>query len=661
MADKPLKILYNSLRANNYDVPSTYDNFERILTAGGSAGEKYAAESRHTLYNSLRANNYDVPSTYEQFYTTLFEPVSNTRSRARGGAQPQQPQQKKPQRQSLLNAPSTQASKPLAYKPLAMKQDDPNDNPIGRAWGEVQGKMNEIAYAGEKGRQGAQKPQQGQGKKKQAQPPVVMKKDNKTGAMRAVSDPLTAAILDKESDGSYVDEYGNEFKYAEDALANQQYINEEKFKAEQEHEEKYSTENFLKRNYDLKKKLETQLAARRKEIDKARKARGVDDLATMNAMRRGVNIEDAYGYGNDEEYKRLSATLRQVNKAIEATENKRDNRGNDFWHNLWGKMSDGYTFLDGRSEGNDAVALMGIEKHLPSINKKLKSGQKLTREEQQAYDLIQATMDADYAQGEYAKTQGKWGRAGQGIAGSLDFMKDVIALSNAPGAVTNGVAKGVVKGAAKAMAKRGIMKTVKGTAAQAVKRGILKATGVMVGTTAGGAVIANTTQLGRLAGMTAQGAAGSVQQDFDDNYVVGGKQSLIQAFAEAERELIRENQSEMFGEFLPGMGKILKGTGRAIGKVAGKTVAGRAIGRAGAKAFNRLGLSRIAGELTKISTSKWYTEMGKIARAGGWHGAPGEAIEEYEGWLFDAMTGHGKEAWEEMKNPQSHVDIVSIP
>lgn len=80
--DKPLKILCNSLKADNYQLPS-YDRFESILTTGGNHGEITAAKNRHALYNSLKADNYDVPSTYESFYTTLFEPVSKTRSRAR--------------------------------------------------------------------------------------------------------------------------------------------------------------------------------------------------------------------------------------------------------------------------------------------------------------------------------------------------------------------------------------------------------------------------------------------------------------------------------------------------------------------------------------------------------------------------------------------------
>ena len=70
-AKKPLKTLYNSLKADNYDVPDNYESFERTLTAPGAVG----TNNRIKLYGSLKADNYDVPDTYESFAKTLFAPV----------------------------------------------------------------------------------------------------------------------------------------------------------------------------------------------------------------------------------------------------------------------------------------------------------------------------------------------------------------------------------------------------------------------------------------------------------------------------------------------------------------------------------------------------------------------------------------------------------
>ena len=66
----PLYTLYESLKADNYDVPDTYESFERTLNASGNEG----TNNRMTLYNSLKENNYDVPDTYESFANTLFAP-----------------------------------------------------------------------------------------------------------------------------------------------------------------------------------------------------------------------------------------------------------------------------------------------------------------------------------------------------------------------------------------------------------------------------------------------------------------------------------------------------------------------------------------------------------------------------------------------------------
>ena len=70
MAESQLRTLYESLRRDNYDVPDTYESFERTLTAPGQEG----TTNRQTLYNSLHKDGYDVPDTYESFANTLFVP-----------------------------------------------------------------------------------------------------------------------------------------------------------------------------------------------------------------------------------------------------------------------------------------------------------------------------------------------------------------------------------------------------------------------------------------------------------------------------------------------------------------------------------------------------------------------------------------------------------
>ena len=79
---KPLEILYGSLKRDNYDVPDSYESFERTLTASGAEG----VSNRQALYDALRRDNYDVPDTYESFSRTLFAPVGSSSSELSSGA-----------------------------------------------------------------------------------------------------------------------------------------------------------------------------------------------------------------------------------------------------------------------------------------------------------------------------------------------------------------------------------------------------------------------------------------------------------------------------------------------------------------------------------------------------------------------------------------------
>lgn len=69
--EKPLETLYRSLLENNYDVPDSYESFERTLTAPGKEGVR----NRQQLHRSLVDNGYDVPEDYSRFSRTLFAPV----------------------------------------------------------------------------------------------------------------------------------------------------------------------------------------------------------------------------------------------------------------------------------------------------------------------------------------------------------------------------------------------------------------------------------------------------------------------------------------------------------------------------------------------------------------------------------------------------------
>ena len=115
-------------------------------------------------------------------------------------------------------------------------------------------------------------------------------------------------------------------------------------------------------------------------------------------------------------------------------------------------MLNGYTFSDGLSEMQDAIALQEAEKHLNSINKKRAKGQKLTREEQNAEAVLKNAATDDAMQGLYGDDYGAWGRAGKMFATSIDYGRDFL-LNPGGGAIAKGVSKAFVKGATKGMTK----------------------------------------------------------------------------------------------------------------------------------------------------------------------------------------------------------------
>lgn len=158
----------------------------------------------------------------------------------------------------------------------------------------------------------------------------------------------------------------------------------------------------------------------------------------------------------------------------------------------------------------------------------------------------------------------------------------------------------------------------------------------MAGAHAAGAVISNTTGIGRTAAKMGQLSAGDVSMDKNGNYKMENQQDLMSAFAEAEREQARENGSEMFGEFIPG-GKVLSAAGK--------------------KTLGKIGLGKISDMLTSIGNKAWYKNYTNLLSKGGYNGIPGEALEEYEGMFFDAITGHADEAVQDFTDPRQQVDI----
>lgn len=649
MEEKRLAKLYNALKAQNYDVPNSYDEFEEKLTRKGDDG----ASRRHKLYNALKSQGFDVPDSYSGFYTKLFVPVNGTTSRARGAGEAQwNPNQKvhKPATQ----APQVQPRRGQVHKSVAHQPAKPVAQPKGTPLTEA----DKRRYASNVGNILAQADASTQRFNNQMEYQKansgLQVKPVKLGANRHVVkrkprfNPETGKMQ-----SSYITESGNEFDNRAFADVEQNAVDDYK--------RSLTVDGQLQNAYAERERLNEEVRKRMEEIDN-KPNQGFADFMRMSAAAStpGAGPAGEYDaveakYTNDPIYTQLMAALRHNKSAITTLEDKKSGKINSFWHTLATTAANGYTFNDGMGEMKDVTAQTQAMKHLDSINKKLAKGEKLTKEEKASKAVLDNMAVNNAIQGQYGGQYGAWSRAGGMMANSLDFMKD-LALN--PGA--EGMAKGIYKKVANIGAKQ-LAKATGDAAGKAIAkklaRGTLKATGVLVGSHLTGAMVSNTTGIGHTAGTFGQLAAGDVTKDEEGNYKIENQDSVLGAFVEAERQQARENGSEMFGAFIPGIGKVL---GKSAGELAGKIIPESALNaaeKAGAAVYNKMGLSKISNALTQVGKKDWYQAYNKMLRAGGYQGLPGEALEEYEGSLFDALTGHADEAYNDLTNTQNHVDI----
>lgn len=649
MEEKRLAKLYNALKAQNYDVPNSYDEFEEKLTRKGDDG----ASRRHKLYNALKSQGFDVPDSYSGFYTKLFVPVNSTTSRARGAGEAQwNPNQKvhKPATQSPQAQPRRgQVHKSVVYKPA---------KPVSQSKGTPLTEADKRKYASNVGNILAQADASTQRFNNQMEyqkansglqvKPVKLGTNRHVVKRKPRFNPGTGKMQ-----SSYITESGNEFDNRAFADVEQNAVDDYK--------RSLTVDGQLQDAYAERERLNEEVRKRMEEIDN-KPNQGFADFMRMSAAAStpGAGPAGEYDaveakYTNDPIYTQLMAALRHNKSAITTLEDKKSGKINSFWHTLATTAANGYTFNDGMGEMKDVTAQTQAMKHLDSINKKLAKGEELTKEEKASKAVLDNMAVNNAIQGQYGGQYGAWSRAGGMMANSLDFIKD-LALN--PGA--EGMAKGIYKKVANIGAKQ-LAKATGDAAGKAIAkklaRGTLKATGVLVGSHLTGAMVSNTTGIGHTAGTFGQLAAGDVTKDEDGNYKIENQDSVLGAFVEAERQQARENGSEMFGAFIPGIGKVL---GKSAGELAGKIIPESALNaaeKAGAAVYNKMGLSKISNALTQVGKKDWYQAYNKMLRAGGYQGLPGEALEEYEGSLFDALTGHADDAYNDLTNTQNHVDI----
>lgn len=591
-----LKKVYATLQQGGYK--QDYNTFLK----GFTGNDHY--ENRKKVYDLLSANGAQIGDSYEEFMKKMQ--VAHAPAKSTTPTAPAKPTPAKPK-----ETPLTEADRQKMLANVGNMMAETNAS--------IQRTQNRMDYA--RANAGLRVPRVTIGDKNSG---VRLGQNSKVVAKKPQYNPKSGKM-----EQTYITESGNEYTDRGAADLEQNAIDAYK--------DSMTIGGQLRDAYAERDRLDEAMKKRMNEIDERPNQRFNDFMReSAAAMTPGAGpageLEARMSkYDNDDEYLQLMAAARKNHQTIQLLEDKKNNQMNSFWHSLGTTALNGYTFTDGMSEMRDATALTRASKHIDSINRKRAAGKPLTREEQTAEAVLKNFATDNAVQGMYGGDYGAWARAGGMTANSLDFMKDLMLN---PGA--GSMAKGIMRGTAKGMAK-GLAKVTGKEAAQLWKNNVvrrtLKATGVLIGAHMAGAYVSNTTGIGRTAATMGTLASGKVGVDDNGNYTVENAMRLIPAFAEAERQQARENGSEMFGEFIPGVGGMVK------------------------KGLEKIGLSKLSGAMTNIGNKEWYKQYSRLLESGGYNGLPGEALEEYEGSLFDALTGHAGDAWDDMTNLQNHVDI----
>ena len=610
-----VKQIYDTLKDGGADVGSEKEFNDYFLAKG-----KDGYNNRKEVFNTLRDGGADAGKSYEEFAgwlglhaTSPAQPKTTTVTSQHtvppaktAPAQPVRPQQvQKPQ-----GKPMTAAEKASMIGNV--------EGIVRSAQTRLQRTKNMMTYA--KSKTGLH-----------VEPVKLGQKSNVVETAKQYN-PKTGKMQPH-----YLTEAGNEYDDKVQADMEQKAIDDQKRR------ELDPVQSQLEDAYGERDRLEAAVTARRKELEKEYNNRPwYQRMLTEMGKAAHSDLDPAatatdpehMGFEQDEQYMQLMSAIRKNHQTIQTLEDKKNGKMNSFWHSLGTALTNGYTFADGLPEMRDATAILNAQKHIDSINRKRQKGQALTKEEAAAEAVLHNTQTDNAIQGTYGSEYGAWGRAGSGMAQSIDFMKDFLLLPGA-GSIAKGVAGKVAGAGGKYLAKEAGETAVK-AAAKAIARATLKATGVVAGAHAAGAVISNTTGIGRTAAKMGQLSAGDVVMDKNGNYKMDNQKDLMRAFVEAEREQTRENGSEMFGEFIPG-GKVLSAASK--------------------KALSKIGLGKISDMLTSIGNKAWYKNYTNLLSKGGYNGIPGEALEEYEGMFFDALTGHADEAVQDFTDPRQQVDI----
>jgi len=363
-------------------------------------------------------------------------------------------------------------------------------------------------------------------------------------------------------------------------------------------------EDYLEKQKAIKERLEDAYKERER-LEKLKDERGRKLEATASStpnygFATGVSgglgltssVSNLNARNNDAYYQTLVASEEKNNSTIRELEALRD--GGGAWKGFKNTLN--------LSNWDFGFTDLGVAATLSRIKDKTERGEELTSEEKA---LLVNTVNANVSEQEAADRLGGWYRAGKITGQSLPFSAQ-FALAMATGGTSGLISftsKAATKGATRFFGDAVGKAFLKQTAREIVRttgRGLSKAAGTAAGEIAASAAIATTTGAGTTAADVINRHSGQVVQDESGNYRFDGGENWGKAIYKGIANATIENYTEMLGEHIPGLGKLLGRTklGRAV--AASNWVdskAARAIWRGTKKASRLTGVQGLSQEI----------------------------------------------------------------
>lgn len=355
---------------------------------------------------------------------------------------------------------------------------------------------------------------------------------------------------------------------------------------------------------------------------------------------------------NDDEYMMLLTTTRNNQRSLDILRNKQqENNDKHNGVNVFGRslkslgrgMRDYFkTDFDpmGDATGKDALAYMRAEKIVKTLSKKLQTGEALSAKEKATLALFNSyTQQQDISGDDSLSSWMYSGGRGASLSAELGAM-----IASGAGSFQT-IAEKTAQGASKAALSQITKYLGKGVAKNIGTKIATKAVGSVAGMMSSGLAYTSTVGFKKTFANAMQNYVGEMGVTEDGQIAFGeyvkdkegkvsfkrkdgGISDLVAAFAKAGYEQTKENGTEMLGETLPSITRMLKGIG---------------------------GTAKFVSKLEKIGATPFVESINKALRMTGYNGLPSQGIEEYAGLLSDVIFSDA--SLKDFGKLQTHLDI----